>query len=150
MPTFSYKGPYRYHITIHTEQAKPFASAGWDFDIMLSVLSQTSQRYDFKVIVYCFMPNHLHLLLEGNEKSNLIEFLRIFKQISAFHYKKTMNSKLWQRSYFDRVLRREEETAALVKYILENPVRWGLAKEWNLYPYSGSLTVTRDNLRIVF
>jgi len=114
---------------------------------MLSTLSNTSQKYRFLVVIYCFMPNHLHLLLEGDEHSDLKEFVRIYKQITAFDYKKTKGTKLWQRSYFDRVLRKEEDTITLIKYILENPIRWGLTTDWISYPYLGSLEYLKDDFR---
>ena len=50
-----------------------------------------------------------------------------------------MNGKVWQVSFWDRFLREEESLEEVVLYVLNNPVRKGLVKEWRDYPYSGSL-----------
>ncbi|SRR5258705_9667514 len=56
------------------------------------------------------------------------EFVRVFTQRSAFHWKRENASTLWQRSYFEHVLRDKEDTIGVARYILENPVRAGFAE----------------------
>jgi len=58
------------------------------------------------VLAYCFMPDHLHLLLEGKEEDNLIRIMKMFKQISAYRYRQTSGEPLWQKGYYDHILRR--------------------------------------------
>ncbi len=65
--------------------------------------------------------------------------MRIFKQRSSFAIKKIVGKKLWQRSYYDHVVRRAESLEEICKYILENPVRKGLVENYREYPYSFSL-----------
>ena len=74
------------------------------------------------------MPDHLHLLIEGtSDDSDGRRFIKAFKQYSGYCYSKTRNEKLWQRYGFEHVLRDDETTIEVVKYILGNPVRAGLA-----------------------
>jgi putative transposase len=55
----------------------------------------------FGVITYCFMPDHSHLLVEGqDDQSDLQEFLRIWKQCSEFHVRREFGPRLWQRGFF--------------------------------------------------
>ncbi len=49
----------------------------------------------------------------------------------------TTGESLWQESYYDHVLRDDEEMARAVRYVLENPVRKGLVREFLEYPHSG-------------
>ncbi len=46
---------------------------------------------------------------------------------------------LWQRSFFDHALRRNEDEIRTARYILANPVRAGLVERANDYSLSGSL-----------
>jgi hypothetical protein len=86
------------------------------------------------------MPDHLHILARGNNKSSrLTEFIRVFKQRTAFEVKKHTGEQLWQGSYFDRVLRRDEHAETVANYILNNPVEAGLASEGRDYRFSGGL-----------
>jgi REP element-mobilizing transposase RayT len=85
------------------------------------------------------MPDHLHILIQGKEGSSLGEFMRIFKQKSEYYFRKEADGFLWQRSYYDHVLRKEESIEEVAKYILENPVRKGLVNNFVDYPFSGSM-----------
>ena len=58
--------------------------------------------------------------------------------MSAFHYKKSTGRALWQPGYHERILRDEEGTEAVVRYILENPIRAGLTRELGEYRFAGS------------
>jgi putative transposase len=105
------------------------------------LLSRAAAGNGFDVLAYCFMPDHVHLLVEGNEGADLIEFVRVFKQRTAYYYKNAAGNPLWQRSFHDRVLRGEEGTEAVARYIWNNPVRKGLASSATDYPFIGSFVL---------
>jgi REP-associated tyrosine transposase len=85
------------------------------------------------------MPDHLHVLVTAtSEQSDFCELVRRFKQVTAFHYKKSTGRSLWQPGYHERILRDDEVTEAVVKYILENPIRARLSEELGEYPFAGS------------
>jgi putative transposase len=85
------------------------------------------------------MPDHLHFLCTGDDEAELIPFVRIYKSVTAFNYKRLYGNRLWQRGYYDRVLRKSDDKYFAVEYILDNPVRAGLMKEAKDYPFSKSL-----------
>ena len=85
------------------------------------------------------MPDHVHLLVEGlAEDTELPNFVKHAKQISGHAHKQQFGKSLWQPSWFDRVLREEEITKDVIRYILLNPVRAGLVQSAADYPLSGS------------
>ena len=95
------------------------------------------------------MPNHVHLLLEGlSDSSDLRRFVRDWKQRTAFDYQNETGGDLWQRGYFDHVLRTDEDTDLVTRYVLGNPVRAGLVADMKEYRYAGSDTRTIDDLRL--
>ena len=84
------------------------------------------------------MPDHLHLLLQGNGPgASLPKFVRDFKQPSAHAFRPRHGVPLWQRSYYDHVLRKDEDILSAARYIFENPVRKGMIEEFTAYPFSG-------------
>jgi len=91
------------------------------------------------------MPDHVHLLLEGTENTNLKEFIRVFKQMTSYYYKND-SGVVWQRSYYDRILRRDEDSITVARYILNNPIRRGLVETVTDYPYSGSFVAPREDI----
>jgi len=106
---------------------------------VLDILEDTAEQDGFLVWAYCFMPDHLHLLVEGRDSNaNMRHFVRLFKQRTGYWFKSTHGAQLWTRNYYEHVLRNDEATRAVARYIFQNPVRKGTVKDWNSYPYSGS------------
>ena len=105
-------------------------------------LSKSCEKHGAKNYVYCFMPDHVHILLQGEkEKANLLNVIHMFKQMSAYEFRLAANKeKLWQDSYYDHVLRSDEEILTQVKYIAENPVRKKLVSNHMEYPFTGSVS----------
>jgi len=87
------------------------------------------------------MPDHLHLVLEGiAPTSDLRRFVRIAKQRVAYAFRRTRGIPLtWQEGYYDRVLRSDEATDTVVRYVLDNPVRGGLVTQAEDYAFSGAM-----------
>ena len=144
---FEYTGGYRYFLTICTEQRVCAFVTREAVDVVLVQLLRSAQDERMGVIAYCFMPDHLHLLVEGMDlESKLTEFVRIFKQRSSFHWKRQFGSELWQRSYFERVLRSHESTVDVARYVLANPLRAGMVESVEDYPFLGSMTMSVRDL----
>lgn len=81
------------------------------------------EKYNCKIYSYCFMPDHLHLLIQGEENFDFKKFIKIFKQTTEFYFKKLYKDNLWHLSYYDHILRKEENIKDIVLYIFNNPVR---------------------------
>jgi len=142
LKSFDYKGHYRYFVTICTDKivGQGFSLASKTIiDKITEMLRQASEKFGFSVVVYCFMPDHLHLLVEGNnEFADLKKFIVMFKQKTGYYYSSIFKKRLWQINYYERVLRTNETTKDVMRYILENPVRKGLVENFTQYPFSGS------------
>jgi len=137
----SYIGERLYFITITTNKRNQFFVHEHITKSMINYLYDISQKKLFDVLVYCFMPDHVHLLLRGtSHSSNLTKFISAYKQKTGFTFKKRFDANLWAKSFHDHVLRKEEKIQNIGKYILENPVRAGLVENMLDYPYSGSFT----------
>ncbi|HUT98831.1 MAG TPA: transposase [bacterium] len=135
--SFKYTGPYAYFITICTYSRLPLLKGETLVSGILALLESACDEESFHLMAYCFMPDHLHLLVAGEEKSSLAKLVKRFKQNSSFHYRGGGGSHLWQRSYYDHVLRCEEEVVEVARYIWENPIRKGLVETISDYPFSG-------------
>jgi REP element-mobilizing transposase RayT len=92
---------------------------------------ERAERY-----AHCLMPDHLHLLVAPRQH-NLIDLLNQWKSFTAnLLKKKGVERSCWQRSFYDHALRKEEDIQQVAEYIVNNPVRAGLVKEWRDYPFS--------------
>ena len=134
---FDYVGPFAYSLTLVTRDRAPLFREQRVVDAILHCLTRSYTRYGFSLHAYCLMPDHLHLLVSGDKDSSLRDFVHRFKQLSGLRYKQEHGAQLWQISYHDHVLRRDEDLQALARYIWDNPVRAGLIQDRNEYPFSG-------------
>jgi putative transposase len=89
------------------------------------------------LFAWCVMPDHVHLLLHDRD---VIHFVRLLKGKLIPGARQLENGRsLWQRSFYDHALRKEEALADVARYIWENPVRAGIVERALEYPWSGSL-----------
>ncbi|MGQ9572533.1 MAG: REP-associated tyrosine transposase [Dehalococcoidia bacterium] len=134
---FDYVGPFAYSLSLVTrKRARTFTNPRV-VQAVLDCLTLSCARYAFSLHAYCFMPDHLHLPVSGRDESSLLDFIRHFKQLSGHRYKREHGAQLWQISYHDHVLRRDEDLLAVARYIWDNPVRAGLVQDGSEYPFSG-------------
>ncbi|HEX9913027.1 MAG TPA: transposase, partial [candidate division Zixibacteria bacterium] len=91
------------------------------------------------VYVFCLMPDHLHLLLSPLESGTPVTqyMSSLISKITRLSWKYGYSSKLMQRSFYDHIIRKEEDLRQIAEYILDNPVRRCLVQRWEDYPYCG-------------
>lgn len=76
LKTFLYRGSYRYFITIVADKRNEVFIRAEIVARILEALKEVSILCQFAVWAYCFMPNHLHFLIEGkNEDSDMKDFI---------------------------------------------------------------------------
>lgn len=97
----------------------------------------------FRVIAYCIMPNHVHLLIESimaeylkhrgkTAKYPVADALRLLKGGTARSCNLLLerSGPFWNHESYDHYVRDEQELERIIKYILNNPVKAGLVNEW--------------------
>ena len=140
----AYRGADAFAVTAVTwQRARVFADAG-EVGLCRGALFANAQEHGFQVLVYCFMPDHLHLLVEGSDDSNLVRFMKAFKQATSFEYKRRTGHRLWQPSYYDHIVRGPEDLEASIDYILGNPVQAGLTDDPYAYEFSGGAVLEAE------
>ncbi|HEY6362029.1 MAG TPA: transposase [Vicinamibacterales bacterium] len=116
-------------------------------DLVERYFLRTAKEFDIADLAHCFMPDHLHAALEGRtQRADLRAFVSRMKQYTGFHFKKQFGEPLWQRYVYEHVIRSDEITSAVIRYVLENPVRAGLVKAVREYPFIGSSEYTLAEL----
>jgi REP element-mobilizing transposase RayT len=61
-----------------------------------------------------------------------------FKQLSGYWMQGHLQGVSWQKDFFDRILRSDDDLVRVLRYVAENPVRAGLVEAWYEYPFIGS------------
>ena len=143
----TYSGPQQYFLTICTFQRfRHFIDGALVADVHERFL-RTAVENEFAILAYCYMPDHLHLLVEGlSDTADLPGFVSLAKQHSGYSTRDRVRPRLWQKGYFERVLREDDDAFNVARYVVQNPVRAGLVRSPADYPFTGSTILTREQL----
>ena len=140
---YSYSQPGAYFITVCTKDHKCILSTIVGADahsgpqVKLTPVGKVVEKY-LKTIpgvgAYVIMPNHVHMILHisatnalngpmwasAPTNASIPTLVRSWKILIS----KELNQSIWQRSYYDHIIRDERDYATKMQYIAENPAKW--------------------------
>jgi putative transposase len=138
----NYLGYGTYFVTICSHKRNPYFADISFGRVALGHLISLSGRHSFLLHAFCLMPDHLHILAEGNSpQSDLLRFITAFKQRTAIAHKNRALGPLWQTKFYDHILREPDRLDLVASYIWANPVRKGLCEDAASYPLTDSQTL---------
>ncbi len=96
-------------------------------ETVISALRKLDGQH-YKLLAWCIMPNHVHVLFAVDGNCDLASTVGTWKSVSGHRANEALGRKghFWQREYYDRLMRNENEVERAVEYIRENPRRAGL------------------------
>lgn len=105
--------------------------------VVADAIEHRHERGDWQVFESVIMPTHLHLFCEigGGMKAVLEDFKR-WTGHQAAQFLGREGERFWQREWFDHWSRSDEEDERIVAYIRNNPVKAGLVKSADQWPYT--------------
>ncbi|HYH65935.1 MAG TPA: transposase [Urbifossiella sp.] len=94
-------------------------------------LAAAGAKHGCAVVVWCLMPDHLHVILAGaSDDADTWRAMVSFKQQTGFWLARNRPAVAWQGDFYDHVVRSDESLDVQARYILDNPVRAGLVADW--------------------
>ena len=153
LKNYDYRATGSYFITICTEQKRCVLSQIVQMDqlsrahvqltelgyIVQAVLADLEGRYNVSVDSYVIMPNHVHFILIQNQQlssKTVGQIVGALKSLVTKRWRDRCNAcgiemgKLWQRNYYEHIIRNDEDYREKAKYIDENPDKWCLDSEY--------------------
>lgn len=101
---------------------------------------QLRERFkNIKLHEYIVMPNHFHAIMgiTGKTVGDMVGAFQSIVTVKYIHGVKKMNwkpfnRKLWQRNYYDHIIRDEKSYHTITEYIINNPINWTSDKFYQL------------------
>lgn len=121
-----------------------------DFRAYLRLAAELRDSSAIDIWAYCLMPNHMHAVVVPAAEDSLSSYFGALHQ----RYAKRTNARhewaghLWQKRFFSAVMD-ESHTISAMRYVEMNPVRAGLCKRPEDWPWSsarGNLKIAPDSL----
>ncbi len=126
-----------YHVTSRGDGREDIFLAPADRRMFLDVLAGVQERYNWTVHAYCLMTNHYHLVVEtpdGNLAKGMRELNGVYTQrFNRFHVRV---GHVFQGRYKAILVQKEAYLLELARYVVLNPVRAGMVRTANDYPWS--------------
>src|SRR3972149_315093 len=87
---FDYVGVYAYSLAFVTGRRAPLFREAETVELVEATLVRACARQAFVLRAYCFVPDHLHVLVAGGPDSRLHDLVRLFKQLAGYAYKQRL------------------------------------------------------------
>lgn len=125
-----------YFVTIVTHQRQPWFADFFAARIVVNELRRLNDTHMAESMAWVIMPEHIHWLMVLGTTRSLSVAVKILKGRSARALGlAALGGTVWQRSFYDHAVRREEELRSLARYIVMNPLRRGLVRRIGDYPH---------------
>ncbi len=129
-----------YFIAAVTQDRRPLSAQEANVTLLRATMRRVKVLHPFAMRAYAFMPEHLHLLLFVPENSNISAVMQSIEWNYTRNYKRTHGIRaslhLWQRGFWDHVIRDEDDLQWHMDYIHYNPVKHGLTRRPLDYPHT--------------
>ena len=118
-------------VTFSCVGRQPNFTSAVVYNLFLETLERTRLRFAVRIYGYVVMPEHVHLLVSESEKALLSEALHYLKQsfTQRVHSASMKTGAFWEKRYYDRNVRDEEEFKIKLRYLHRNPVKRGLVTD---------------------
>jgi putative transposase len=164
-----YYGSGHFHfITTSCYHRRPLLGTPRRRDCLVKILEEVRVRYGFIVVGYVVMPEHIHLLISEPERGSPSTVMQVLKQRFArrllgewrrrghpeqnsLWQEAFERGHIWQKRFYDFVVRSEAKKVEKLRYMHHNPVKRGLVLEpeqwkwgssrWYAYGESGMVLV---------
>ena len=121
-----------YFITICVRGRRPVLN---NPDVFGAILKFCDLHKDWQTLAAVVMPDHFHALVRPvtSRDATVTQYSAGLKRVVRHETNATWK---WQDGVFDRLLRRDESAESKWIYMRENPVRAGLVRRWEDWPYA--------------
>ena len=131
-------------ITQIVKDRKPVFNNPVMVELLYETLINVQKLHPFLLLAYVFLPEHFHLLIQPTGQSNFSQimhslkfnFTRVFKQNTNY----AGSLSLWQKRFWDHVIRDEKDLENHLHFIHFNPVKHGFEAELSAWQYSSYST----------
>lgn len=122
-----------YHIINRANARLPIFKKEKDYEAFEKILEEAKNKYEIKILAYCLMPNHWHLILNPRKDGDLNLFMHwltlTHTQRWHAHYHSVGYGHLYQGRYKSFLIQNDQYLLTACKYVESNAVRANLTKK---------------------
>lgn len=118
-----------------------------DIKYYIKIMYHLTKEQKIKIVGYCIMNNHAHMLIETEEIKELSKYMQRLNTKYGKYYNKKYNrvGYVFRDRYRAEGIYTEEYLYNCLKYIYNNPVKAGICKKAEDYPYSNYKRIDKES-----
>ena len=143
------QGNICYHaINRGNGRAEVFHKAA-DYQRFTEMMQQACERLPLRVVGWCLMPNHFHLVLWPLEDGDLSRWMQWLMtcHVRRYHRHYQSSGHVWQGRFKAFPIQEDHHFLAVLRYVERNPVRAGLVDRAEDWPWSSLHTLRQSPAR---
>lgn len=139
------RGGYLYHVLNRGNARKTVFHKEGDYAAFLKVLREAAEQTPMRLLAYCLMPNHFHLVLwpHGDEDMSLYMRWLLSTHVRRYHQHYHSSGHVWQGRFKAFPIQEDDYLVAVMRYAERNPLRAKLvrrAEQWRWSSISSERT----------
>jgi putative transposase len=144
---------FPHHITQRGVRSMDVFYAQEDYELYLQILKEQSDKFGLKVLAYCLMKNHIHLIVVPQEENSLAKAIgETHKRYTRkINFEQNTKGYLFQGRFFSSALD-ESYFYNCLKYVEQNPVKANIVSNAWDYKYSSTrirMELEKDKLNLL-
>ncbi|MEX0819997.1 MAG: transposase [Pirellulaceae bacterium] len=120
-----------------------------DYAAFLRLLKQGNERLPIRLIAYCVMPDHFHLIVWPRKAGDLSLWVQwlLTSHVHRYHGTYDSSGHVWQGRFKSFPIQQDEHLLTAIRYVEQNPVRAKTipVRKAERWPWSSASTVTPAN-----
>jgi putative transposase len=129
-----------YHIINRANARLPIFFKEEDYLLFESILEEAKEKYYMRILAYCLMPNHFHLVLHSKKDGDIQKFMQwvTLTHTQRWHIQNgTVGSgHLYQGRYKSFIIEKDKHLLSVIRYVERNPLRAKLVKKAENWKFS--------------
>lgn len=119
-----------YHVLNRGNGRQQVFNEDKDYEAFIELMAEAKTMYEVKILAYCLMPNHFHLLLMPEKAEDMSRWMQwvMTSHVRKYHRRRGTSGHVWQGRYKSFIVHKDDHLLAVARYVEGNPVRAGLVK----------------------
>jgi putative transposase len=118
-----------------------------DYRAFTALIGEAVERVDVRVLGYCLMPNHIHLVLWPRRDGDLSRFMQwlLTAHVRRYHRVHGSSGHVWQGRFKAFPIQSDDHLLTVLRYVERNPIRAGLTRRAAAWPWSSLQVRTKSD-----
>lgn len=131
-------GGVAYHVINRGNGCATVFHADGDYAAFTRLIGEACERLPLRVLAYCLMPNHFHLVLWPHGDGDLSRWMQWFltAHVRRYHSLRGTSGHVWQGRFKAFPIEQDEHLLTVIRYVERNPLRGRLVRRAENWPWS--------------